>query len=70
MHCARLYDAETCKQSGRNCSKHQQCNRKNVGKICLKKKETIETIPWLTIKHKNYLPYKENTFMLSEYGIG
>ena len=34
----RVYNnAETCKQSGRNCSKHQQCDRKDVGKICSEK---------------------------------
>ena len=36
-------NAETCKQSGRNCSKHQQRDGKDVGKICFENKSNFNT---------------------------
>ena len=52
-------NAETCKQSGRNCSKHQQCDGKDVGKICFENRSNLKQYQ-LTI-YKNDLPCKENT---------
>ena len=39
----RVYNnAKTCKQSGQNCSKHQQCDKKDVGKICFENKSNLK----------------------------
>ena len=35
-------NAETRKQSGRNCSKHQQCDRKDVRNICFENKSNLK----------------------------